>query len=68
MASKLTERDHSFLALIQRSPDIGGGWRKVSPHLWALIGGFKHAELIEKDEECSRIRLTEAGQLIVRYL
>lgn len=41
----------SFLRLVQRSKDIGDGWRQVSAVLWPLVIGFENKELIEVDEK-----------------
>lgn len=66
----LTERERGFLALVLRSPDLGEGWRSVSATLWPMVTGFTRPELIETWEagDARRVRLTEAGQIVVRYL
>ncbi len=68
---KLTEHDVNFLRLVQRSKDTGEGWREVSVQLWRLVGGFPHTELIEAEpngEGWGRVRLSPAGEIVVRYL
>jgi hypothetical protein len=66
--NKLTQQAKDTIKLIQRSPDIGDGWRAVSPVLRPNMPTWLKSaeELYEFDGE--RIRLTTEGQTIVRYL
>jgi hypothetical protein len=68
--TKLTDRQKGFIALLNRSPDQGEGWRTVSNVLWGIAK--KHAddapELFEADDEASRIRLTAKGAVVSEYL
>jgi hypothetical protein len=64
----LSAKEKGFLRLIQRSPDIGDGWRQVSDALWALVAFFGKQELIETDCENKRVRLSHDGAIVVRYL
>lgn len=68
MSKKLTTMERDFLALVQRSPDIGDGWRQSGKMLWPTISGFSRPELIEIDEDKLRVRLSEAGRTVARYL
>jgi hypothetical protein len=61
-------RNKSFMQLIARSPDIGDGWRQVSKTLWPLVESFKSAELIETASATHRVRFSEAGLHVARYL
>lgn len=60
----------SFITLIQRSPDIGDGWRKLSPqlddHFRSVIEKFP--DLFQYDEHLPAVRLTERGQILMEYL
>ena len=64
---KLNQADKDLLRLINRSPDMGGGWRQVSKMLWPHITKTAHSDLTELDEANLRIRFTEEGETIVRY-
>ena len=66
---KLQDEEISFLRLIERSDDIGDGWRQCSPILWNhFIQGFHHTELIELKENEKQVRLSERGKIVVEYL
>jgi hypothetical protein len=57
-----------------RSPNTGDGWKTVSRVLWRLVDDFGRPELIEVDkftaesEKAGRVRLSEAGKIIAKYL
>ena len=51
-----------------RSPDKGDGWRKVSLTAYPLVERFPHQDLIERDDENLRVRLTEKGKTVVEYV
>ena len=57
-----------MLALIQRSPDRGDGWRSVSKPLWPLVQGVP-GELVERreDESGRWVRMTYAGLAVLKY-
>ena len=65
---KITQQAKDTLNLIARSPDIGEGWRAVSVPLRPNIPTWlKSAErLYEFDGE--RIRFTDEGLTVMRYL
>lgn len=70
---KLKDDDKNFLRLIQRSPDIGEGWRNVSPKLWQLVEMHQKTipTLFEAELEPTgggRVRLTEEAQIVMKYL
>ncbi len=67
MSEKLTDRQRDMLRLVQRSPDIGDGWRQVSEMLWPLVTSSGHTELLEKDAENLRVRFTQEGKTVVRF-
>lgn len=64
----LSKQNRNIIRLIARSADIGEGWRQASFTTWPLLMAFPHAELIERDTENVRVRLTEKGRLILKYL
>lgn len=65
---KLSQRDKYFLALLDRAPDLGDGWRQVAKVIWPIVEGFSKRELLELDEEHLRVRLNDAGRVVTRYL
>lgn len=58
----------NMLQLLRRSPDRGDGWRSVSDLLWPHTIEHLPPELIEKDEERKRVRLSERGKIIMDYI
>ena len=60
-AETLSAAYRSFIALLVRSPDIGDGWRKVSPMLMGLVEEMSghHPDLFELAP--SAVRLTPDG-------
>ena len=64
---KLTENQIIMLKLIQRSADIGDGWRQVSSALWHHVADQTLSELTELDEPNHRVRLTAEGETVMRY-
>lgn len=66
--SKLSPTDKSFLQLILRSPDLGEGWRNVSNALWRFVEEFSAQELLDRDGNLKRVRLSEKGKVIADYL
>ena len=65
--SKLTENQRIMLQLIQRSPDLGDGWRQVSDALWRHVVDQAHPDLTELDEKQRRIRFTPEGITVMRF-
>lgn len=66
---KLGAKDIDFLRLIQRSHDIGDGWRQMSETLWLfLVPRFEYKELLELNETERKVRLSERGKIVVEYL
>jgi hypothetical protein len=66
--AKLTPQEVGLFQLIARSPDIGDGWRQASSVVWTLVESFTRNELIEKDVEKLRVRLSPRGQIVSEYL
>lgn len=64
----ITDNNRSFLKLLLRSPDIGDGWRKVSDVVWPLVEQFDKPELLEKDTDGRRVKLSPDGETVVAYL
>lgn len=65
---QITENHRILFALIKRSRDIGDGWRQVSDKLWPHILPEAHPQLNEVDETLKRIRFTEEGLIVMRYM
>lgn len=66
--TKITENQKIMLDLIQRSPDIGDGWRQVSDGLWEHVVKQSHADLTELDATAKRVRFTDEGLTVMRYM
>jgi hypothetical protein len=67
--SDLAQSQKDLLRLIVRSPDIGEGWRVVSDTLWPVIlTELQGPDLIEINQETRRIRLTQEGVTVVKYV
>lgn len=69
----LKDDDRNFLKLIQRSPDIGEGWRQVSPKLWQLVGMHEKTiptlfEAVHEPTGGGRVRLTEEAVILLKWL
>jgi len=64
----LTPKQKSMLALLLRSPDEGDGWRQCSPLVWPLVQSTIPADLIEKDYANLRVRLSEQGVTVARFM
>jgi hypothetical protein len=56
------------LALINRSPDVGGGWRHVSGACRPLLTDVP-SSLVEfkTEDDGSMVRMTEEGQAVLMY-
>lgn len=65
---QVTENQENMLKLIQRSPDIGEGWRQVSDGLWGHVVDQAHPELTELNAPAKRVRFTDEGLTVMRYL
>lgn len=70
--TRLSPEQVRLLRLIERSPDAGEGWRSVSPVLWPHIHlANLPSELVETEDRHDgggRIRLTEKGDAVMRYV
>lgn len=67
-AVKITENHRILFSLINRSRDLGDGWRQVSDQLWPHIRPQAHPQLTEIDENSKRIRFTAEGHTVMKYL
>ena len=55
--------------LINRSPDVGDGWRQSGPSLWTnLILKVKHDDLMELDHDNMLVKLTNEGSILLQYI
>lgn len=53
-----------LLKLVQRSRDIGDGWRQVNENVWPHVQGLPE-DLAEYGDKT--IRLTEGGAAVAKY-
>lgn len=68
---KIANEAKGLMQLIQRSPDIGDGWRNVSEPLAksVLLWAEKSPELFEiQQEQGLRVRLSERGLVLADYV
>ena len=65
---KLSQQSIDFIKLIQRAPDIGEGWRQSDPLIYRFVREFPNQELLERDDERLRVRLSSDGLVLARYL
>lgn len=61
----MSPQDRNFLKLLMRSPDRGDGWRQCTPATWSLVDMFGHPELLEKDIETHKVRLSVEGIRVI---
>lgn len=61
-----SERIKGLLALINRSPDQGDGWRNVSDTCWPLVRDMP-LELVEIDADNQRIRMNDKGYAVLTF-
>lgn len=68
----MTENLKTLLALIERSPDRGDGWRSASPVIFrGLVKTYPDQSLIEwkeNDDGSGFVRLTDKGRTVMPYL
>jgi hypothetical protein len=55
------------LALIDRSPDTGDGWRSVSPRIWPHVQAVPDELVERRDDDGFWIRMTDAGRAVLKY-
>lgn len=65
---KITEKQAQLMKLIARSADIGEGWRQVPDPIWNAVKHFARSDLMEIDEPSKRIRLTDDGRVVLKYI
>lgn len=67
---KLTQDQLSLIGLIQRSPDVGDGWRQVGPNLWPLVEKTTQDRLdaFKLDGVQRRIKLTDDLITALRFM
>ncbi len=55
------DENQSFINLLQRSKNIGGGWRQVSDALWEFVKtqAAKQSGVFELDHENKRVRFSD---------
>lgn len=66
--TKITQSQRDLLNLINRSHDIGDGWRQSSDILWPHIKSVLPNELVEIREDEKQLRLTPEGLTVYKYL
>lgn len=57
-----------LIHLVRRSPDIGDGWRQVSPALWVPVLHWAKQAPMDIDHDNKRVRLNSDGNVLVKYL
>ena len=62
------EVDKDIFSLIMRTRDIGDGWRQCSDTIWKWLGKLQGSEFVELDADKKRIRITESGSAVCRFL
>jgi hypothetical protein len=65
---KATELQIDVLKLILRSPDRGNGWRSCAPVLFEKLIKDMPDELVEKDADGLRARLTDDGEALAEWM
>lgn len=48
---------HTLISLINRSKDIGDGWRECSDICWGLLEDIERPDLFELDHSRQRVRI-----------
>lgn len=68
--SKISDRTRDLLQLVERSKDVGQGWRHVSDVLWPHVQNWagEAPELFELRLDEQFIRLSPEGTTVLRYL
>jgi hypothetical protein len=66
--AKVTDDQKIMLRLIERSRDTEDGWRKVSDPLWRHVVEQSHSDLVELDHENKRVRFSQEGVTVMKYL
>lgn len=63
------DKIRQVLALIDRSPDSGNGWKEVSKQLWPIVQDMPLAlvSLRPYSGGGGAIRLTESGRAVLEY-
>ena len=64
----ITKQNKELVRLIERSPDIGDGWRQCTEAIWPLVVERAPSELVELDPALFRIRFSERGLIVKDYL
>lgn len=64
---KLSKIQKDGINLLIRSKDIGDGWRQCAPNIFRLLADAMSAELVERNEELQRMRLTQAGEAVAKW-
>jgi hypothetical protein len=64
----ISDKQRDMLKLIRRSHCSEDGWRQVSGYLWKLVVDYSHPELTELCHEKKRVRLTQQGTTVLRFL
>ena len=64
---KLSTVQKDGINLIIRSEDIGEGWRQCAPKIFRVLADVMPVDLVERDEELRRMRLTPAGEAVAKW-
>lgn len=57
-----------FLDLLNRSPDLGDGWRQVSETLWPFVEDLTEEKTLEINHELKRVRFKPTPADLARQI
>ncbi|AGH07440.1 hypothetical protein SUFG_00073 [Sulfitobacter phage phiCB2047-B] len=66
--NNLSKNEITMLKLIERSKDIGDGWRQASDQLWPHVVKEANKNLTELDHHLKRVRFNYDGNVVMKYL
>lgn len=65
---KLTQQQYDTLRLIERSPDIGDGWRQSAPEIFKQLLLPMPRELVDVRVTDRMVKLTDEAEAILAWL
>jgi hypothetical protein len=64
---KITTQEKETIRLLMRTEDRGEGWRQCATKIYENLFSVMPDELVEKDAELLRVRLTPAGEAVAKW-
>lgn len=64
---KLSQVQKDGINLLIRSKDIGDGWRQCAPKIFQVLSNVMPVDLVERDEDLRRMRLTPEGEAVAKW-